>query len=462
MSLIDTMRERRAAKKAELDALLAAVQADTRTDSTMTDDESDRFDVLAAEIRKDDTRITELADMAASETRANAARAEAGVVEVRTAPAQVEDPPVYVPSGGNGNSYFRDMAHRALGSGQEARSAVDRLERNNKMVLAEQRALGNTNATGGSGGEFAPPQWLIDEYINIARPGRVTADLFNKGDVPSGVSSINIPKLVTGTSVAVQSTQNSALSSTDITSSFVSTGFTTLGGTQTVSQQIIDQSAVPFDRVVLSDLASAYATQIGFQAINGTGTGVNNNSVVNGLANAVVPAGNQVAFTQATPTAAQFWGVSAAAYSAFVTNRFAPPTCWLMHPRRWFWLMSKSDSNGRPLVVPTGVAQNPMAVNPSPTAAGYAGDFMGLPVYIDPQIGITGGVGTNQDTVWLLKADDLWLFESPPQVEAFREPLAGSVSVLFRMYAYVGTVLNRRSTSIVTIGGTGLVTPVFG
>lgn len=87
---------------------------------------------------------------------------------------------------------------------------------------------------------------------------------------------------------------------------------------------------------------------------------------------------------------------------------------------------------------------------------------MGLPVYIDPQIGITGGVGTNQDTVWLLKADDLWLFESPPQVEAFREPLAGSVSVLFRMFAYVGTVLNRRSTSIVAINGTGLVTPVWG
>ena len=152
MSLIETMRERRAAKKAELDALLAAVQADTRTDNTMTDDESTRFDTLAAEIRKDDTRIGELADMAASEVRANAARAEAGVSEVRTAPAQVEDPPIYVPTGGNGNSYFRDMAHRALGSGQEARAAVDRLERNNKMVQAEQRALGNTNATGGSGG----------------------------------------------------------------------------------------------------------------------------------------------------------------------------------------------------------------------------------------------------------------------------------------------------------------------
>ena len=276
------------------------------------------------------------------------------------------------------------------------------------------------------------------------------------------MSSINIPRLVTGTSVAVQSTQNSALSSTDLTTAFVSTGFTTLGGTQTVSQQIIDQSAVPFDRVVLSDLASAYATQIGFQAINGTGTGVNNNSVVNGLANAVVPAGNQVTFTQATPTAAQFWGICASAYSTFVTTRFAPPTCWLMHPRRWFWLMSKSDANGRPLVVPSAYAQNPMGVNPSPTPAGYSGDFMGLPVYTDPQIGITGGVGTNQDTLWLLKADDLWLFESPPQVEAFREPLAGSVSVLFRMYAYVGTVLNRRSTSIVTINGTGLVTPVFG
>jgi hypothetical protein len=48
----------------------------------------------------------------------------------------------------------------------------------------EARAIGNTNATGGSGGELAPPTWLVNEWINLLRPGRVTADLFKKGADP--------------------------------------------------------------------------------------------------------------------------------------------------------------------------------------------------------------------------------------------------------------------------------------
>lgn len=460
MSVLDNMRERRAAAKQELDALLAKAETETRN---LNDDESTIFDTKVKEIREADKRIKELEELLADEKRAAVARAEVTPDgEQRTAPAMVEDPPIYLPGGQNGNSYFRDMGKRALGQ-PDAHDAVDRLVRNSRRVAAEQRALGNTNTTGGSGGEFAPPQWLINEYIDLARPGRVTADLFTKGEVPYGVSSINLPKLLTGTTVALQTTQNSTLAQTDLTTGYVSTGFATVGGKQVVSQQLLDQTAIPFDRVILADLAAAYAQQIGSQVLTGAGTGTNNNAVVNGLANAAVPAGNQIAFTSATPTPQQFYGAAAAAYSAFVTSRYAPPTVWLMHPRRYFWLLSKSDSSGRPLAVPTAVAQNPMAtVNGAPATSGYAGEFLGLPVALDPNLPITGGAGTNQDTVYLLKADDLWLFESPPQVEAFREPYADSVGVLFRMVGYLGTILNRRATSIATISGTGLVTPTFG
>jgi hypothetical protein len=63
--------------------------------------------------------------------------------------------------------------------------------------------------------------------------------------------------------------------------------------------------------------------------------------------------------------------------------------------------------------------------------------------------------------VFLLKKSDLWLFESPTRAEAFRETYAESVGVLFRLYAYVGTILNRYSSSIATMNGTGLIAPTF-
>ena len=102
-----------------------------------------------------------------------------------------------------------------------------------------------------------------------------------------------------------------------------------------------------------------------------------------------------------------------------------------------------------------------MASADSPEYQDVVGNFLGLPVVVDPSIPTNGGAGTNEDKVYLLKTDDLWLFESAPRMEIFRETYADTVSVLFRCYAYVGTVLNRQLASIATLSGTGLVAPVF-
>jgi hypothetical protein len=89
------------------------------------------------------------------------------------------------------------------------------------------------------------------------------------------------------------------------------------------------------------------------------------------------------------------------------------------------------------------------------------GTLLGVPVVIDPLVPSNLGAGTNQDIVYLIKADDLVLLESGPQTEVFREPYADSLGVLVRLYGYVATVLNRHSESIASISGTGLVTPTF-
>jgi HK97 family phage major capsid protein len=454
MSLYEQMRERRAARKAELDALVAA--AESRDIKDFTEDESAQFDALVAELRKDDDRLEELRKVEAADEAAKESRKQLADPGVKTGNAAVTDPPVYVEDGSNGKSYFRDLGNAVM---RQDMAAMERLRRNTAMQ-AETRALGNTGAAGGSGGEFAPPAWLVNDWINLIRAGRITADLFPKQSVPVGVSSVNYPRILTGTTTAIQSTQNSALSQTDLATGSVQTGFATIGGKQVVSQQLLDQTAINFDQVILNDLAADYGLRVGTQIYLGTGTGSGTGAVVNGLIAATI--GSTQTWTQASPTAAGFYGQAGALLSKFLTARLMPPTCWVMHPRRWYWLASAADSTGRPLVVPVGVAQNPIATQDNATApAGMVGYFHGLPVYIDPLVPINIGAGTNQDNVYLLRTDDLVLFESPPQAEAFRETYADSVGVLFRMYGYVGTLLNRHTESLGVMSGTGLVTPTF-
>ncbi len=56
--------------------------------------------------------------------------------------------------------------------------------------------------------------------------------------------------MATGTTVAPQSTQNTALSQTDLATGSLSSPIVTHVGKQVVSRQLLDQSAVPFDRVL--------------------------------------------------------------------------------------------------------------------------------------------------------------------------------------------------------------------
>lgn len=106
--MLKNMRERRAALKAQLDALLSGIES--RDDKNFTEEEDKQFTSLASEIRSTDARISELEEMEASESRAAAARVASGETEQRAVGgAQVTDPPIYVPGNTNGNSFFRDI-----------------------------------------------------------------------------------------------------------------------------------------------------------------------------------------------------------------------------------------------------------------------------------------------------------------------------------------------------------------
>lgn len=448
MSPLEIMRERRAAKKAELDELLAAPTAEKRD---LTTDEDARFSTLVEEIRRYDERIDELeAEEVRAQHSAETRRMGGDAGEQR---ARVTDPPVYAPDRLD-TSYFRDLY---LAQQKNDASAFDRLRRNHAQEV-ETRALGNTGGVGGSGGEFAPPAWLVDQFVALARPGRVAADLFDRQPLPSGISTVNIPKVATGATTAIQTTQNTALSQTDITTTSLSAGIATIGGKQVVSLQLLEQSAIPFDRVILEDLALSYAGQIDVQVLTGSGS----SGQLRGLASAAGLTAQ--AYTQATPAvsgAGGFYAQVAKAVAAVYGSRYLAPDTILMHPRRWAWITASFDGQGRPLVVPTAVARNPIATDETNVAQGPVGQLQGLDVYTDPNIPINTGAGTNQDPVYVFRRGDIKLWESEPRMETFTEPYADSLGVLFRLYGYAAMVPDRYGSSIVQINGTGLVTPTF-
>jgi len=328
---LQIMRERRELLYNRMMSMLDNVQAEKRD---LQASESRDFSKAVALVREFDERITELADEA--KRSASAAAARIGFSEPTGIGGAFTSSSTYH-AGPHSHSFFKDLIHARSGDA----NAADRLRRNNAENGLETRALGNTNATGGSGGEFAPPGFLVDEYVKLARPGRVVADRFRHEMLPPGVSSINVPRVATGTTVAVQSTQNTALAQTDVTTASLSSGIVTHGGKQVVSRQLLDQSAVPFDRVILEDLAASHAQALGTDVITGSGTGGQ-------LRGYLTPASTSVnTWTTTSPTAQAFYGRLAQLQGTINGSRFKAPDTVVMHPRRWAYFASYTDASGR-------------------------------------------------------------------------------------------------------------------
>jgi len=442
---LQIMRERRELLYAGMMSMLDNVQAERRD---LQASESRDFNKAVALVREFDERITELADEA--KRSASAAEARIGFSEPSGIGGAFTSSSTYH-AGPHSPSFFKDLIHARSGDA----NAADRLRRNNSENGLETRALGNTNATGGSGGEFAPPGFLVDEYVKLARPGRVVADRFRHEMLPPGVSSINVPRVATGTTVAIQSTQNTALAQTDVTTASLSSGIVTHGGKQVVSRQLLDQSAVPFDRVILEDLAAHHARALGTDVITGSGTGGQ-------LRGYLTPASTSVnTWTTASPTAQAFYGRLAQLQGTINGSRFKAPDTVVMHPRRWAWFASYVDSSGRPLVVPTAGGFNALANRDDNQGVGHVGQVLGMDVFTDANIPTNLGAGSNQDIVLTMVSDDIVLWESPLQAEAFEAPYADSMGVLYRIFNYAALIPDRYLASLGQITGTGLTPPVF-
>lgn len=445
------------ARAARQEALVALRSRDNITEAEVT---------TATEARDEATRAVDAAqsDVARLEAEvAEEARMDALMGQVRdTAPAPrptggarvTSEPEVY--RRGGPVSYFRDLTAAMTRTGNGISEAGDRLQRNARQFAdtvrnapaSETRALSTTD---GAGGDFVPPLWLINQFIELARPGRVTADLVNGQVLPGGTDTISLPRLATGTAVAQQATQNTAIQNTDATTNSVSATVVTLAGGQSLAQQLLDQSPINMDEILLEDLASDYAVKADVFVL------LNNATNAVGLISA---AGTNVNVTATALTGAgSAWSKLADAVQQIHTTRYMPPTAIVMHPRRWASYLASVDTAGRPLITPS--AMNPLAASSGVVSAGFVGIMQGLPVYTDPNLPTNLGAGTNQDPILVLRERDTIFYESAPRAEASIQPGFNTLTVNLRFYRYAAIHASRFPKSTAVLNGVGLVAPTF-
>jgi HK97 family phage major capsid protein len=269
--------------------------------------------------------------------------------------------------------------------------------------------------------------------------------------LPGGTDSINIPKVLTGTSTGLQTADNTPVADVDLTDTFINAPVRTISGQQGVAIQLIDQSPIAFDDVVFRDLVADHASQTDKQVIGGTGT--------NGQVLGVSLTPNIGSVAAATVTTQGVYSAIANAIQTVHTTRFLPPEVIVMHPRRWGWFLSLLDGQQRPLFLPS--ANSPMNVGGVLTDVAsqqVVGNMHGLPVVTDPNIAINSGAGT-EDIVYVLRASDVVLWESGIRARVLPETKAQNLTVLLQLYGYLAFSAARYPQSIVEI--TGLTAPTF-
>lgn len=449
MSYLDKVIERRDAVKVEMDAILEAVATENRTD--LTEDETAKVDSLVEESRTLDSKIEKLTVQAAADAKASEARSTvANFAMPKVGGATVtREARTYAPE--TDASFVKD-AFTAKFSNDYA--AQERLARHTREEEIERRSVGTGNFAG-----LVIPQYLVDLAAPLARAGRPTADFAtNKMALPAAGMTLNISRMTTGTSTAVQAAENDAVSNTNADDTLLTVNVRTIAGQQDISKQAIERGT-GIDQFIIQDLIRGWHTTLDNQILNGDG----NSGEILGLDQ--TSGTNVVTFTEGSPTVALLYPKLADAYQQIQTDAFMNPTHWVMHPRRLAFLLAGVDLNDRPLVLPAlNGPMNAVATGAGQAFYGNSGySMMGLPIIADANVRTNAGAGSDEDRIYCVTAPEFHLWEQAgsPFALNFDATGAGSLTIKSVVYGYAAATAGRYPGAFSIVEGTGLVAPTF-
>jgi HK97 family phage major capsid protein len=472
----------RATHEQALTAALAVLRGDNVTDQQRADATSAASAARAAIVPLDEqldeqqTALRAALDQQTRDANAAALRAELGNGDDRRQNFHVErEQRTYsAERDRRGEASFFVDAFRSQMMGDIG--ARQRLERHMAEVAAEGEHQTRAVSTGSFAG-LVVPQYLIGLAARVMRSGRPVANVVARLPLPDQGMTLSIPRGTTGAAVASQATENSALQNTDEVWQDLTIPVATIGGQQDVSRQSLERGTPGIDQLVYMDLAGAFHAEVDRQVIRGSGA----SGQLLGMLNTGGTA-QSTAFGGALTGAALNTKVAGGVAAVSGVGIGVRPKVIVMHPRRWGYLISLSDTAGRPLVVPNaGAGSNVLAANTDP--GGYSGgddpgDFrqatpvgsmQGLPVITDANLPTNQGTNL-EDVIVVFDNDAVLLWEDGdgmPRQLRFEQTLGQNLTTKLVAYGYAAFTAGRYPQAVAKIGGAdtaagnGLVAPTF-
>ena len=323
---------------------------------------------------------------------------------------------------------------------------------NHQAYEVEKRAI----ATGTLGG-IIPPQYLVDLYAKASRNGRIFADQMNRDNpLPDIGMSLIVPRLTQGTAAAVQATENTALTTQDVTEVDLTVPVRTIGGYIPVSRQTLERASYS-EGILFEDLVARYYAALDVDCINGSGA--------SGHMLGLLQTADVITSSTTLATVAGIWPKIADVIQQINTavgglGYMADKI--FMHPRRWGFFEAQLDTAGRPIFGINGLPN--YAPNADGEASGYGpvGRIHGLPVYTDANI--PTDFHTDEDAILVVasRVVHLWERSEDPVTLSFEQQAGTSLQVQLIAYGYAAFTAGRYPAASGYVYGAGLVAPTFG
>ncbi|WP_157251043.1 hypothetical protein [Nonomuraea typhae] len=445
-------------RRQEQDALIALREDPNLTEEAVTERVTAR-DAADAEVTRRQAVLDELLaeqareeEIAALSQRIQPTGVRAGGIE-RSARISMEERTYRRDLDPRGQGFERDVAAAFLGDYEaQARLAQhmreERVERGDQLDRGQQQRAVGTGAFSG----LVVPQYLTDMYAPAAQAMRPFADACRGHQLPPDGMTVNISRITTGSSTALQANENDAVSETNMDDTLLTISVQTIAGQQTLSRQSIERGT-GIEAVVLDDLFRRYATTLDSTLLNQATTGLS-------------AAATAVTYTDASPTAAEAYpkiiqGLSEV--EAAMLDQASGDNIAIMHSRRWYWLQAAMGSTW-PMITQPGIVVQTLGANFGETyGRGVRGVLPnGTPVIVDNNVATNLGAGTNEDEIYLVDRLEchLWEDSSAPMFIRAEQPKAANLGVLLVVYGYIAYTFTRYAHSR-KVSGTGLVTPTF-
>ena len=253
----------------------------------------------------------------------------------------------------------------------------------------------------------------MNEFITNQVTSRAAIEAGSRGALPASGLTFTIPR-VTGNAAAGDVNEGQTTTETGITSDYLTVNVNKFSGMQTVSWELLDRSAPLFYDEMIKNLTNAYA--------NSTDAAVIAALLAGGTASTAITTANAAGYQSfvATETAAAYKGTG-----QFARNIIGSTDTWAA-------FMGFADTTGRSLYT----AAMPMNASGATAPTALTGSILGLNLYVDPNIGVSGLIDNSS---YIVSPEAYTTYESP--TTRLQVQVLGSGQVEIAVYGYLAVAI---------------------